>query len=225
MGHKCHTSEKVAVAQKILSPNKFSNFFSPSPNFFLKVLKKMFMRKSQIMKKTPFWSISFGLIIFSSPDWDPTMAGIPPYFPVGSHPEQAYWWDSQRDRFIPVKFPAGSHRDKSIPPIPSLSRLFPVGSHRDMVGSHRDPDHIFYGACTIISLSCFQGALLLTEVLKEREAQLELARLKGKHTEGKDKEAFEQQQRDFEESIRQDQLNAAKRNREKQDIALFQKAQ
>lgn len=45
-----------------------------------------------------------------------------------------------------------------------------------------------------------QSALLFTEVLKEREAQLELKRLKEKAAEGRDKEYLEKWQREYEDS-------------------------
>jgi flagellar biosynthesis/type III secretory pathway protein FliH len=52
---------------------------------------------------------------------------------------------------------------------------------------------------------------MLTEVLKEREAQLELKRLKEQASHGKDKEWLEIAQREYEEAIRLDQTKAAER--------------
>ncbi|XP_060553680.1 cilia- and flagella- associated protein 210-like [Ruditapes philippinarum] len=57
----------------------------------------------------------------------------------------------------------------------------------------------------------FHSALMLTEVLKEREAQLELKRLKEQASHGKDKEWLEIAQREYEEAIRLDQTKAAER--------------
>lgn len=57
----------------------------------------------------------------------------------------------------------------------------------------------------------FHSALMLTEVLKEREAQLELKRLKEQASHGKDKEWLDIAKREHEEAIRQDQSKAAER--------------
>ena len=56
-----------------------------------------------------------------------------------------------------------------------------------------------------------QSALQLTEVLKERDAQLEFKQLKEAAMQGKDKAYLEQAQRDLEEAIRRDQEEAQKR--------------
>lgn len=71
----------------------------------------------------------------------------------------------------------------------------------------------------------FQSALMLTEVLKEREAQLELKRLKEQASHGKDREWLEQAQREHEEAIRQDQAKAAGRIIAAADNQKFLKAQ
>lgn len=54
----------------------------------------------------------------------------------------------------------------------------------------------------------FHSALMLTEVLKEREAQLELKRLQAQANEGKDKEWLDKARREHEEAIRLDQEQA-----------------
>ena len=77
----------------------------------------------------------------------------------------------------------------------------------------------------IYNLFDVQGALLLTEVLKEREAQLELKRLKEAASEGQDLEWVEQAQREYEEGILRDQQDAAKRIEKAHRNASFQKAQ
>lgn len=71
----------------------------------------------------------------------------------------------------------------------------------------------------------FHSALMLTEVLKEREAQLELKRLKEQAGHGKDREWLDQAQRDHEEAIRQDQAKAAERLLAAADHQKFLKAQ
>lgn len=57
----------------------------------------------------------------------------------------------------------------------------------------------------------FHSALRLTEVLKERDAQIELKILKAKAQEGQDKEWLEKTQRELEDSICRDQEHARKR--------------
>ena len=71
----------------------------------------------------------------------------------------------------------------------------------------------------------FQSALMLTEVLKEREAQLELKRLKDQAGHGQDKEYLEQAQRELEEGIRSDQAKAAERMLAAKENQHFLKAQ
>lgn len=56
-----------------------------------------------------------------------------------------------------------------------------------------------------------QSALQLTEVLKERDAQLEFKQLKEAASQGKDRAYLEQAQRDLEEAIRRDQTEAQHR--------------
>lgn len=53
-----------------------------------------------------------------------------------------------------------------------------------------------------------QSALQLTEVLKERDAQLEFNQLKKAANQGMDRAYLEQAQRDLEEAIRNDQMKA-----------------
>lgn len=71
----------------------------------------------------------------------------------------------------------------------------------------------------------FHSALMLTEVLKEREAQLELKYLKEHANQGKDKEWLEKAQREHEEAIRQSQIQAAERLLAAADNQNFVKAQ
>lgn len=66
---------------------------------------------------------------------------------------------------------------------------------------------------------------MLTEVLKEREAQLELKRLKDQASQGKDKEWLERARHDYEEAIRQDQAKAAERILAASENQKFLKAQ
>ncbi|XP_065053618.1 cilia- and flagella- associated protein 210-like [Rhopilema esculentum] len=68
----------------------------------------------------------------------------------------------------------------------------------------------------------FHGALLLTEVMKERDAQIELK--KSKQNWEKDRDAYLHQlhQREIEESIKRDQDKAAERYNQKRTIAQFQ---
>ncbi|KAK3592985.1 hypothetical protein CHS0354_023210 [Potamilus streckersoni] len=71
----------------------------------------------------------------------------------------------------------------------------------------------------------FHGALMLTEVLKEREAQLELKKLQARANEGKDKEYMALAQREYEEAIQQDQMRAMERLAAAKEAEDFQKAQ
>lgn len=57
----------------------------------------------------------------------------------------------------------------------------------------------------------WQSALMLTEVLKEREAQIELKRLQEKASEGKDAEWLQLAKREHETAILQDQEKARQR--------------
>ena len=63
---------------------------------------------------------------------------------------------------------------------------------------------------------------MLTEVLKEREAQIELKHLKEKANEGQDLEHLKQSMREHEEAIRHDQMRAAERIKAAKDTAGFQ---
>lgn len=71
----------------------------------------------------------------------------------------------------------------------------------------------------------YQSALMLTEVLKERDAQLELKVLKEKASEGKDREWLEHGLREYEEGVRQDQTKAIDRINAARDVADFQRSQ
>ncbi|XP_070566721.1 cilia- and flagella- associated protein 210-like [Ptychodera flava] len=71
----------------------------------------------------------------------------------------------------------------------------------------------------------FHGALLLTEVLKEREAQIELKRAKERASAGKDKELLARHQRELEMGILEDQAKALRAIEEKRKIQGFQREQ
>ena len=88
---------------------------------------------------------------------------------------------------------------------------FEHGSVRSRSGFKAQPMRALAGslACWRVNLiwashffqfSSSQSALLFTEVLKEREAQLELKRLKEKAAEGRDQQYLDQMQRELEES-------------------------
>lgn len=66
---------------------------------------------------------------------------------------------------------------------------------------------------------------MLTEVLKEREAQLELRRLQAQASEGKDQEWLEKARREHEEAIKQDQEQALERIQAAKTNQNFLKAQ
>lgn len=66
---------------------------------------------------------------------------------------------------------------------------------------------------------------MLTEVLKEREAQLELKRLKEQASMGKDKEWLDRAKQEYEEAIRKDQAKAAERIVAAAENQKFLKAQ
>lgn len=70
-----------------------------------------------------------------------------------------------------------------------------------------------------------QSALQLTEVLKEREAQIELKRLKEKATEGQDAEYLNHTRKEYEQSIKDDQSKAMERILAAQNNRQFQVAQ
>ncbi|KAL4222019.1 hypothetical protein ACF0H5_018064 [Mactra antiquata] len=71
----------------------------------------------------------------------------------------------------------------------------------------------------------FHSALMLTEVLKEREAQLELKRLQEQASHGKDREWLEIANKEHEEAIRMDQSKAAERILAAAENQNFLKAQ
>lgn len=66
---------------------------------------------------------------------------------------------------------------------------------------------------------------MLTEVLKEREAQVELKQLRKLASAGRDKEWLEKSRYQYDASIQEDQQNAAERIRKAQENAAFQAAQ
>ncbi|XP_033106191.1 coiled-coil domain-containing protein 173-like [Anneissia japonica] len=71
----------------------------------------------------------------------------------------------------------------------------------------------------------FHGALLLTEVLKEREAQIELQKAKEEHLKNKDKHLLEKYQRDLEAGILEDHNKALKALTAQREVSEFQKRQ
>lgn len=71
----------------------------------------------------------------------------------------------------------------------------------------------------------FHGALLLTEVLQERDAQLELKKQKIANEKGKDLEMLKYQREQHENGIRQDQAKAAERYRLRKKVAEYQQMQ
>ncbi|OWF35640.1 coiled-coil domain-containing protein 173-like [Mizuhopecten yessoensis] len=71
----------------------------------------------------------------------------------------------------------------------------------------------------------FHSALMLTEVLKEREAQLELKKLKQKANEGQDIEYLKRAQRDYDAAIQVDQQKARERIQASKLTAHFQISQ
>lgn len=71
----------------------------------------------------------------------------------------------------------------------------------------------------------FHSALLMTEVLKEREAQIELKRLRDKTHVNLDKDEFEKLRHDYYESLRIDAEEKQKVREAKMKTVAFQKAQ
>ncbi|XP_072029416.1 cilia- and flagella- associated protein 210-like [Amphiura filiformis] len=71
----------------------------------------------------------------------------------------------------------------------------------------------------------FHGALMLTEVLKEREEQIKLKQARQKAYLGKDIELLKRYQHELEEGILQDQKKAIKALKDRKVVANFQKAQ
>lgn len=71
----------------------------------------------------------------------------------------------------------------------------------------------------------FHGALLLTEVLKEREAQLELAKLQANANQGRDSFYLEESRRLYQEGVLKDQNEAKIRLDNAKSCANYQKAQ
>lgn len=68
----------------------------------------------------------------------------------------------------------------------------------------------------------FHGALLLTEVLKERDAQVELKRQKSANERGKDKELLKFYRLQYEDGVRKDQENARHRYEMRRKVAEYQ---
>lgn len=71
----------------------------------------------------------------------------------------------------------------------------------------------------------FHGALMLTEVLKEREEQIKLKKARARANAGKDIEIRKKHDRELEEGVLQDQKKALKAIQEKKIVSEFQKAQ
>nr|CAB3228274.1 coiled-coil domain-containing protein 173 [Phallusia mammillata] len=71
----------------------------------------------------------------------------------------------------------------------------------------------------------FHGALLLTEVLKERDAQIELKKQKEALTVGKDSELVKMYRQQFEQGIMDDQLKAKQRYEERKKVSDYQQMQ
>ncbi|ESP01910.1 hypothetical protein LOTGIDRAFT_225029 [Lottia gigantea] len=74
-------------------------------------------------------------------------------------------------------------------------------------------------------VKAFHGALLLTEVLKEREAQIELKKVKKQAIAGKDEDWLRLAQQEYEEGIRRDQEKAATRIKNTLETRSFQQLQ
>ena len=72
---------------------------------------------------------------------------------------------------------------------------------------------------------CRQGALLLSETLKERDAQIELKRVREMALAGEDAHWLEQIERTRENEVLNDQKLARERIDRMTDAARFQKAQ
>nr|XP_002128435.1 coiled-coil domain-containing protein 173 [Ciona intestinalis] len=74
-------------------------------------------------------------------------------------------------------------------------------------------------------IKSFHGALLLTEVLKERDAQVELKKQKEAQSHGKDHELLKHYRAEYERGILEDQHKASKRYQERQKVAEYQAMQ
>ncbi|CAK8673200.1 unnamed protein product [Clavelina lepadiformis] len=74
-------------------------------------------------------------------------------------------------------------------------------------------------------IKSFHGALLLTEVLKEREAQVELKKQKEASSVGKDQELLKHYREEYERGTIEDQKNAKDRYLERKKVAEYQKMQ
>ena len=71
----------------------------------------------------------------------------------------------------------------------------------------------------------YQSALQLTEVLKEREAQIGLKRLKDRANTGRDLEFLQHERREYEKSVKEDQAKAMDRILAAQETRSFQTSQ
>lgn len=74
-------------------------------------------------------------------------------------------------------------------------------------------------------IKSFHGALLLTEVLKERDAQIELKKQKEASAVGQDKEILEHFKQQAQIAAAEEHKKAAKRYQEIQKVSAYQKAQ
>ena len=82
--------------------------------------------------------------------------------------------------------------------------------------------HIF---CIKSFASVLQSALVLSEVLKERDAQVEMKRLRKAANAGQDMDWAEKERHEIEEANRVEREKAIQRLRENQETAEFQLAQ
>jgi hypothetical protein len=71
----------------------------------------------------------------------------------------------------------------------------------------------------------FQSALLLTEVMKEREAQIELKKMREEGRANQDRGYLEKQRRDLEQQIQAEEEEKLRVRLENMKTAEFQKAQ
>uniref|UniRef100_H2Z1I6 Trichohyalin-plectin-homology domain-containing protein n=1 Tax=Ciona savignyi TaxID=51511 RepID=H2Z1I6_CIOSA len=74
-------------------------------------------------------------------------------------------------------------------------------------------------------IKSFHGALLLTEVLKERDAQVELKKQKNAQSLGKDGELLKHYRAEYERGIQEDQKKAAQRYEERKKVSDYQAMQ
>ena len=104
--------------------------------------------------------------------------------------------------------------------------MFPLGGRYRQVCKYIDILRLFEINFTVIYyVFVWQGALLLTEVLKERDAQLDLKMAREAAMEGNDRELFLRAQRELEEGILADQEKALKRMQDRKANSEFQTQQ